>query len=119
MAFSKFFHLTKPPFRSFSKSKIFTMPTARATLPSGTVLAETTTYETVEGNIYFPPSSIKDKSLFTDSNTHTTCPWKGKSSYYNVKADGNEVKDVAWYYPSPKEAAKNIEGYLAFCEYWC
>lgn len=92
------------------------MPTARATLPTGTVLAETSTYETVEGNIYFPPDSIKDKSLFSDSNTKTTCPWKGTSSYYNVKADGKEVKDAAWYYPSAKEKAKNIEGYLAFCE---
>lgn len=33
-----------------------------------------------------------------------------------MKADGKEVKDVAWYYPTPKEKAKNIEGYVAFCE---
>lgn len=31
-----------------------------------------------------------------------------------MKADGKEVKDVAWYYPTPKEKAKNIEGYVAF-----
>jgi uncharacterized protein (DUF427 family) len=92
------------------------MPTARAVLPSGTLLAETSTYETVEGNIYFPKESLKDQSLFSESSTHTTCPWKGVSSYYNVKADGKEVKDVAWYYPSAKEKAKHIEGFVAFCK---
>jgi uncharacterized protein (DUF427 family) len=43
--------------------------------------------------------------------THTTCPWKGEASYYDIVAD---EKDAAWYYPSPKEAAKHIAGYVAF-----
>jgi uncharacterized protein (DUF427 family) len=57
---------------------------------------------------------LADESLFTKSGTSTTCPWKGKASYYNLKVDSKETPDIAWYYPHPKDAAKNIENYVAF-----
>ena len=41
---------------------------------NGTVLAESDTYEVVEGNIYFPPESI-NKEYFKESAAHSTCPW--------------------------------------------
>ncbi len=77
------------------------------------VLAESDKCEVVEGNQYFPPDSI-NKQYFKESSTHTTCGWKGVASYYTVEVDGQENKDAAWYYPTPKDAAKNIEGYIAF-----
>ncbi|KAL0491938.1 succinyl-CoA ligase [ADP-forming] subunit beta [Acrasis kona] len=80
---------------------------------NGVVIAETDTFEKVEGNTYFPPSSIK-KEYFKDSPTHTTCGWKGKASYYTIEVDGKQNKDAAWYYPTPYDAAKNIAGYVAF-----
>lgn len=80
---------------------------------NGAVLAQSDVFEVVEGNIYFPESTI-DKTYFKDSSTHTTCPWKGIASYYNVVVDGKENPNAAWYYPEPKPAAKNIEGYVAF-----
>jgi uncharacterized protein (DUF427 family) len=46
----------------------------------------------------------------------TKCPWKGTASYYNVTVNGNVLKDAAWYYPEPKDAAKNIKDHIAFCE---
>lgn len=69
--------------------------------------------EVVEENIYFPPQSIKE-GFFQKSGTNTVCPWKGTASYYNVVVDGKVNADAAWYYPTPKEAAKNITGYVAF-----
>ena len=69
--------------------------------------------QVVEGNYYFPPQSIKREHLQV-SVTHTTCPWEGGTSYYDIVADGKVNKDAAWYYPSPKEAAKHIAGYVAF-----
>jgi hypothetical protein len=48
------------------------------------------------------------------SETHTTCPWKGLASYYNVKVNGAKNPDAAWYYPEPKSRAQNIKGYVAF-----
>ncbi|MEN9226930.1 MAG: DUF427 domain-containing protein [Thermostichus sp. HHBFW_bins_43] len=80
---------------------------------NGVVLAETERYETVEGNIYFPPESLH-LEYFQPSSTHTTCPWKGLASYYNIVVNGQENKDAAWYYPDPKPAAANIRGYVAF-----
>ncbi|NJK54430.1 MAG: DUF427 domain-containing protein, partial [Leptolyngbyaceae cyanobacterium SU_3_3] len=80
---------------------------------NGVVLAESDQCEVVEGNQYFPPDSIKCE-YFKDSSTHTTCGWKGVASYFNLEVDGQVNKDAAWYYPTPKDAAKNITGYIAF-----
>ncbi len=80
---------------------------------NGAVLAASDRCELVEGNVYFPPEALK-LEYFQPSSTHTTCGWKGVASYYDVVVDGKTNKDAAWYYPTPKEAAKNIAGYVAF-----
>lgn len=80
---------------------------------NGVVLAEADNTEIVDRNHYFPPDSI-NKEYFQESNKQTTCPWKGVASYYTVKVNGQENIDAAWYYPNPKDAAKNIEGHVAF-----
>ena len=85
---------------------------ARATW-KGTVIAESDTFEMVEGNVYFPADSIK-REHFRDSATHTVCPWKGTASYYDVVVDGQTNAGAAWYYPEPKDAAANIRGHVAF-----
>ena len=69
--------------------------------------------EIVEGNTYFPAVSVKREYL-QPSSTHTVCGWKGTASYYNVVVNGETNTDAAWYYPTPKDAAKNIEGRVAF-----
>jgi uncharacterized protein (DUF427 family) len=80
---------------------------------NGTVLAESERYEVVEGNVYFPVEALRRERL-RESGTHTTCPWKGVASYYDVVVDGQVNKDAAWYYPEPKDAARNIRGHVAF-----
>ena len=78
-----------------------------------TVLAESDDTVVVEGNHYFPDDSI-NRAYFQESSNHTTCPWKGEASYYDVVVDGNVNSGAAWYYPEPKEAAENIKGRVAF-----
>jgi len=80
---------------------------------NGKVIAESDKFEIVEGNIYFPPDTIK-REFFKPSDTHTVCPWKGTASYYTVEVDGKQNKDAAWYYPETKPAANNVKGYVAF-----
>jgi len=80
---------------------------------NNTVLAESDQTIVVEGNHYFPPSSV-NWQYFTPSDTHTTCFWKGVASYYHVVVNGQINKDAAWYYPDPKEAARQIKDYVAF-----
>lgn len=77
------------------------------------VIAESDHTVVIEGNHYFPPSSVK-KEFLTESNTHTTCPWKGVASYYHVVVNGDKSEDGAWYYPDPKTLAEGIKGYIAF-----
>ena len=79
----------------------------------GAILAESSLTIEVEGNQYFPPDSIKSEYLKL-SNHHSTCPWKGLASYYDVEVNGKRNPDAAWYYPEPKPAAKKIAGHIAF-----
>ena len=67
----------------------------------------------VEGNVYFPSSAV-ERRYFSDSHTHTDCPWKGTCSYYDVRVGDEVNKDAAWYYPQCKPEAKHIEGFIAF-----
>jgi len=78
-----------------------------------TVVAESDKTVVVEGNHYFPPETI-NKEYFQPSSTHTTCPWKGEASYYNVVVNGETNEDAAWYYPQPKDAATEIKDHVAF-----
>ena len=80
---------------------------------NGAVLAESDRTVVVEGNHYFPAETIRQE-YFRNSQTHTTCPWKGEASYYDVMVDGKVNADAAWYYPAPKDAAKQIKDYVAF-----
>jgi uncharacterized protein (DUF427 family) len=77
------------------------------------VLAESDHCRIVEGNYYFPPESVRREHL-RPSTRHTTCSWKGVASYYDVVVGGKVNCKAAWYYPQPKEAAREIKDYVAF-----
>ena len=81
----------------------------------GQTLAEANDHavERVERNVYFPPEGV-NRDLLEPSDTHSVCPWKGTASYYHVVVDGETNRDAAWYYPEPKDAAKQIAGHIAF-----
>jgi len=78
-----------------------------------TVIAESDDIVEVEGNAYFPASSVRD-GVLSESATTSVCPWKGTASYYSLNVEGAENKDAAWYYPAPKEAAAQIKDRVAF-----
>jgi len=80
---------------------------------NGAVLAESDDIVSVEGNAYFPEQSLR-REFFQPSETHTVCPWKGTASYYNVRVEGKENRDAAWYYPQPFDAARQVKGRVAF-----
>ncbi len=80
---------------------------------NGVTVAESNNCVVVEGNQYFPREAVKQEYL-QESTTHTTCPWKGLASYYSLEINGQINKDAAWYYPEPKDAAKQIKDHVAF-----
>ncbi|MEW8026244.1 MAG: DUF427 domain-containing protein [Candidatus Thiodiazotropha sp.] len=80
---------------------------------NGRLLAESDKTLIVEGNHYFPPTSLNRK-YFRNSDTTSLCVWKGMANYYTICVDGEINQDAAWYYPSPSTAAVEIKDYVAF-----
>jgi uncharacterized protein (DUF427 family) len=80
---------------------------------NGNVIAESDATIVIENNHYFPADSV-NREFFTDSVTTSVCSWKGEAKYYSVVVNGDTNADAAWYYPTPKDAAKEITGYVAF-----
>ena len=78
-----------------------------------TVIAESDDIVTVEGNHYFPESSLK-REFISFSNHKTSCAWKGQASYYSLMVAGEMNTDAAWYYADPKPEAASIKGRVAF-----
>lgn len=85
---------------------------ARAIL-NGVVIAESDETVIVEGNHYFPPNSV-EREHFSEADKTTVCGWKGTANYYDVTVDGVTSPATAWYYATPKDAASEIEDYVAF-----
>lgn len=80
---------------------------------NGEVIAQSDTFEKVEGNVYFPPEAIRREFLQPSERT-TVCSWKGTARYCDVVVGGETNPAAAWYYPEPKDAAANIKNYVAF-----
>jgi uncharacterized protein (DUF427 family) len=72
---------------------------------NGVVVAESDDTVVVEGNHYFPESSLKrDYVTFSNHRSH----------YYSLFVNGEMNPDAVWYYPAPSEAAAQIKGRVAF-----
>jgi uncharacterized protein (DUF427 family) len=67
----------------------------------------------VEGSAYFPPAAVRHEFL-RRSDTRTVCSWKGTAVYYHLVVNGAENRDAVWTYPEPKDAAREITGFIAF-----
>jgi uncharacterized protein (DUF427 family) len=78
-----------------------------------TVIAESDDTVVVEGNHYFPRASVREE-LLRESGTTSWCPWKGTASYQSIEVDGEVNADALWFYPQPKDAAKEITHRVAF-----
>jgi uncharacterized protein (DUF427 family) len=77
------------------------------------VIAESDDTVVLEGNVYFPRASLRDDVL-AESETHTVCLWKGKASYYTLRAAGHTTPDAVWFYPEPKPDAAAVRNRVAF-----
>lgn len=87
---------------------------------NGTVIAEAPKEDliSIEGNWYFPPSSVNEEFL-TKSPTTYHCPWKGDCQYFSVQDGETSLQDRAFSYPTPYPTAfdrvgKDFSGYVAF-----
>ncbi|HET9518033.1 MAG TPA: DUF427 domain-containing protein [Actinoplanes sp.] len=77
------------------------------------IIAESDETVVVEGNYYFPRSSLREDVL-RPSDTHTICLWKGRASYYTLELGDHVSPDAVWYYPDPKPDATAVRDRVAF-----
>lgn len=80
---------------------------------NGEVIAESSETVVVEGNHYFPESSL-NRALVEASTHQTSCPWKGTAHYYSLRVNGETNANAVWYYPTPKAGAEQVAGRVAF-----
>jgi uncharacterized protein (DUF427 family) len=80
---------------------------------NNTLIAESDDTVLVEGNYYFPESSL-NRAVVTFSNHKSSCAWKGEASYYSLNVNGELNPNAVWYYPNPKEGAEAVAGRVAF-----
>ncbi len=79
---------------------------------NGVVVAESDDTVVVEGNHYFPESSLKRE--YTTFSNHRSSGPKGQAHYYSLLVKGEMNPDAVWYYPEPSDAAAQIKGRVAF-----
>ena len=77
------------------------------------VIAQSNDTVMVEGNHYFPINSLNLNLINISTNT-SYCPWKGSANYYDLVVNGEVNEAAAWFYPEPKEKAKQILDHVAF-----
>jgi uncharacterized protein (DUF427 family) len=80
---------------------------------NGRIIAQSDETLVIEGNHYFPLTSV-DAAVLVQSETTSICPWKGTASYYSLDVDGQTNVDAAWTYHDPKAAAAEIKDHIAF-----
>lgn len=86
---------------------------------NGATLAESNETIQIEGNEYFPPSSV-DRQYFSPSDHATSCVWKGHASYFDVSVNGDTNAQAAWYYREPMEGSAERVGtdYTGYVAFW-
>lgn len=80
---------------------------------NGVLIAESDDTVVVEGDHYFPESSVKREYL-TFSNHRTNSSSKGQAHYHSLLVNGEMNPDAVWYYPEPNEAVRELKGRVAF-----
>lgn len=100
--------------------RIDTRPTTRLVQYKigDTIIAESTKsvvlFETSLRARYYVPQEDVKMDLLVKSPTTTICPYKGISSYWSIKLNEQEYKDLAWSYLEPLEESILIKGYICF-----
>jgi uncharacterized protein (DUF427 family) len=80
---------------------------------NGAVIAESDSTVIVEGNHYFPRSSVNAE--FLEESSHSSlCHWKGVAGYYSLVVAGQKNQDAAWFYAEPKSGAAHFKDHVAF-----
>ena len=70
--------------------------------------------ETSQPPAYYVDSEFVDQTLFTATDRHTSCEWKGVADYVDVHAGSAVVQQSAWTYRNPTDRFAPLAGCWAF-----
>jgi uncharacterized protein (DUF427 family) len=62
---------------------------------------------------YFPRSGVRMDRVERSATT-TSCPFKGKATYFHVLSNGTKLEDAVWTYDAPYDEHRELAGRLAF-----
>jgi len=79
-----------------------------------TVVAESSVYESVEGDIYFPAMTVNLE--FLEEGDHALGGRIGERRFYSVKKGNLEATDCAWLLIDPPARYERLKGYIGFRE---
>lgn len=101
-------------------TRIDALPSSRHVVVSlgGVVLADshkpTILFETgLPARYYLPPTDVR-LDLLEDSDTATSCPYKGDANFWSVTVDGETFRDIAWGYRTPLPESEPVAGHICF-----
>jgi uncharacterized protein (DUF427 family) len=84
----------------------------------GVVVAETRRprllFETGLPTRYYIPKIDVRMDLLEPTDSITACPYKGRASYWSVRAGERLLEDLVWVYPAPIPECPKIENLLSF-----
>ena len=60
------------------------------------------------------PRADADMTLLERSSHTTTCPHKGRASYYSLRVGDRTATNAVWTYETPYPVVAAIAGHLAF-----
>lgn len=64
--------------------------------------------------VYYIPRHHVETAYLTESDKHTTCPFKGEARYWTISAMNRAAQNGAWAYDTPHEGVRQIAEHIAF-----
>ena len=63
---------------------------------------------------YYLPKTDVHFEYLTQSETASSCPYKGTARYWSINTTGDNYEDVVWGYDTPLRESQEIAGFVSF-----